>query len=365
VFEGGARAHSSPYDPSVAGRAAPKQTTAQLRARVAELERERVLLNAIANHAPSMLCLVDADGRVRPYATNRAFEQTLGYDPEDTGGVVFWERYVPAEDADEVREAVQAVIAGGATVDLDGRWVTRAGEVVDVLWSCTPLPRFATGPAWLVSATDITERRRHEEEVRRSRARIVAAGDEARKRLERDLHDGAQQRLMSLLLFLRLARQKVGDDAVATLLDQSIDELGSAVQELRELARGIHPEVLTRRGIGAALRVVSARMPVPVELDVVGGRFGEQAEAAAYYVVSEALANVVKYAEASSVVVRAREEEGRLVVEVEDDGRGGADPAVGTGLRGLADRVAALDGRFTVESPPGGGTRVRAEIPVD
>jgi signal transduction histidine kinase len=170
---------------------------------------------------------------------------------------------------------------------------------------------------------------------------------------------------MSLLLFLRLARQKVDADDVARLLDQSIDELGSAVQELRELARGIHPEVLTRRGLAAALRVVCARMPLEVELDVVGGRFGEQAEAAGYYVVSEALANVVKYAEATRVVVRAREEGGRLVVEVEDDGRGGADPAAGTGLRGLADRVAALDGSFSVESPPGEGTRIHAEIPCD
>jgi PAS domain S-box-containing protein len=354
------------YDPRVATRARAKQTAAELRARVAELERERVLLNAIANHAPSMLCLVDADGCVRPFATNRAFERTLGYDPKETGGVHFWERYVPPEDADEVRAAIDAAIAGREGREHDGRWLTRAGDVVHVLWSCTPLPEFATGPAWLISATDIGDRKRHEEEVRRSRARIVAAADEARKRLERNLHDGAQQRLMSLLLFLRLARSKAADDpSVAELLDQAVEELSAAVTELRELARGIHPEVLSRRGLGAALRVMAARQPTAVDLEVPKERYGETVEAAAYYVVSEALANVAKYAQASAVSVRVAAEGGRLVVAIEDDGVGDADAVRGTGLRGLEDRVAALDGTFKVDSPAGRGTRVHAELPLD
>jgi PAS domain S-box-containing protein len=338
--------------------------TAELRERVAELERERVLLNAVANYAPSLLCLVDADGTVRPAATNQAFERTLGYEPGETGGVVFWERYVHPEDADAVRAAIEDVAAGGAVEEHEARWVTRSGEIVHVLWSCTPLPPFATGPAWLVSGDDVTVRKRHEEEVRRSRARIVAAADEARKRLERNLHDGAQQRLTSLLLFLRLARSKAADPPVEALLEQAIEELAAAVVELRELARGIHPEVLTRRGLAAALRVIAGRMPLPVELDMPRGRFGEAVEAAAYYVVSEALANVAKYAQASTAAVRVQRLEGRLVVEVSDDGIGAADPSGGTGLSGLADRVEALEGTFSVESPRGEGTRIRAEIPL-
>jgi len=338
-----------------------------LRARVEELERERELLNAIANYAPSLLCLVDPDGTVRPLATNRAFERTLGYEPEETGGAVFWERYVDPAGADEVRAAIEAVVGGTPMQEREGRWVTSAGRFVDVLWSCTSLPMIESGPLFLVSGADITERKRQEEEVRTSRARIVAAADDARRRLERNLHDGAQQRLMASLLSLRLARAHAvaGDPGLVTVLDSSIEELAGAVKELRELARGIHPEVLTRRGLLAALRVVVARMPVPVELDVPGDRYEEAVEAAAYYVVSEALANVVRYAQAARATVRVECESGlRLEVEVCDDGVGGADPAGGTGLRGLADRVAVLDGVFEVDSPPGEGTRVRASFPL-
>ncbi len=337
---------------------------ADLHARVAELERERELLNAIANHAPSLICLIDPDGTVRPQATNRAFERTLGYQPEETGGVLFWERYVPPEDADEVRTLVEQVVAGTRMDDRDGRWLARDGRTVHVLWSCTSLPPIESGPLWLMSAADITDRKEQEEEVRRSRARIVAAADDARRRLERNLHDGAQQRLMSVLLLLRLARAKTEDDAAREVLERSIDELAEAVKELRELARGIHPEILTRRGLAAALRQAAQRMPLPIELDVPASRFPEHVEAAAYYIVSESLANVAKYAGARSVVVRATPHADLLVVEVADDGAGGADPSGGTGLSGLADRMAALDGIFTVDSPSGEGTRIRAEIPL-
>jgi PAS domain S-box-containing protein len=332
-----------------------------LRARVAELERERELLNAIANYAPSLLCLVGADGVVRPTATNKAFERTLGYTPEETGGVRFWERYVPQEDAAAVRGAIERVIAGGEVVEREGRWLTRSGEVVHVLWSCTPLPMIESGPVFLVSAADISERKQQEEEVRTSRARLVAAADDARRRLERNLHDGAQQRLMSLLLALRMNRNRATEPE---LFDAPIDELTAALDELRELARGIHPEILTRRGLAAAVNGLADRAPVPVELDVPPGRFAEPVEAAAYYVVSEALANVARYAEASSADIRIAADEGRLVIEVSDDGIGGADAERGTGLRGLADRVASLDGTLAVESPVGQGTRVRAEIPL-
>jgi signal transduction histidine kinase len=200
-----------------------------------------------------------------------------------------------------------------------------------------------------------------------SRARLVTAGDEERRRLERNLHDGAQQRLVSVSVSLRLARawlEKSDSPDVAELLVEANAELGLAVEELRELARGIHPAVLTERGLGPALTSLADRAPVPVHVDgPPSERLPLRVEAAAYYVVSEALANVAKYADASSVSVKVGRENGYAVVEVVDDGVGGADPELGSGLHGLADRVEALDGDLWIESPPGHGTRIRAEIP--
>jgi PAS domain S-box-containing protein len=337
-----------------------------LRARVVELERVRELLNAIANYAPSLLCLVDVEGRLRPGASNIAFERLLGYEPGATGGDFFWEKYVPAEDAEAVRASIEDTIANGTVTEQDGRWLTRGGRTVDVAWSCTPLPNVTDGQLYLICGTDITERKRQEEEVRTSRTRIVTAADEARRRLERDLHDGAQQRLVVLLLSLRALRIEAADDpALQQRLDEAIDELSGALYDLRELARGIHPVALTERGLPAAIRVVSDRAPVPVELSIPTDRYPETVESTAYYVVVEALTNVAKYAQASSAAVRITRSDSRLVVEVEDDGVGGADATEGSGLHGLADRVAALDGRFEVDSEPGAGTRVRAEIPLD
>jgi signal transduction histidine kinase len=204
------------------------------------------------------------------------------------------------------------------------------------------------------------------EELLASRARIVEAGDAERRRLERNLHDGAQQRLVSLSLSLRLAQAKLGSDphAADEILSGASVELALALEELRELARGIHPAVLTDRGLGPALESLADRTPVPVNLEEVpDGRLPAPVEAAAFYVVSEALTNVTKYADASSVNVRIAQEDGYAIVEVADDGCGGADPKGGSGLRGLSDRVAALEGRLAIVSPPGAGTRIRAEIP--
>jgi signal transduction histidine kinase len=210
------------------------------------------------------------------------------------------------------------------------------------------------------------ELRARVEELRASRSRIVQATDDERRRLERDLHDGAQQRLVSLALNLRLARSKIDEDpaAAAELIDETAAELGEATDELRELARGLHPAVLSDRGLGPALEALAGRAPVPVALgDPPAERLPAPVESAAYFVVAEALTNVARYADASRAEVSVVRDNGRVEVEVRDDGVGGADPAAGSGLRGLADRVAALDGLLQVESRAGEGTTVRAVIP--
>jgi signal transduction histidine kinase len=200
------------------------------------------------------------------------------------------------------------------------------------------------------------------EELRTSRARLVEAGDTARRRLERDLHDGAQSRLVAVMLKLRLAQMKVeGSSEAAELLDEAGADLRASLEELRELARGIHPAILTDRGLAAALQALAERAPVPVSLSV--AEVPRAVEAAIYFVVSEGLTNVAKYAGASSAAVTVRREATAVSVEIADDGVGGADMAAGSGLRGLSDRVGALDGRVWVESPPGEGTTLRAEIP--
>jgi len=203
------------------------------------------------------------------------------------------------------------------------------------------------------------------EDLRASRARLVEAADTERRRLERNLHDGAQQRLVALLLSFALARAQFASDPAATdLLERWRSELAAALSELRELARGLHPAVLSERGLRAALQGLASRASLPVEL---GGlpdeRLPAAVEAAAYYLVAEALTNVAKYAQASVASVRVMRENGHVLVEIVDDGIGGADPRGGSGIRGLADRVEALDGRLNVESPPGVGTCIRAEIP--
>jgi PAS domain S-box-containing protein len=199
------------------------------------------------------------------------------------------------------------------------------------------------------------------EQLAASRKRIVQAGDAERRRLERNLHDGAQQRLVSLSLTLRLAARRHGDDPD---LNHAVDELGQALEELRELARGIHPAVLTEYGLAPAIEALATRTPFPVDIEVaLEDRLPAPVEAAAYYVVSEALTNVTKYADASDVRVHVFRDDGCAHVEVRDDGVGGAQEDRGSGLRGLADRVEALGGALWITSPPGEGTTLLAEIP--
>jgi signal transduction histidine kinase len=203
------------------------------------------------------------------------------------------------------------------------------------------------------------------EQLAASRARIVQAGDEERRRLGRDLHDGAQQELVGAMISLRLAQRKLarGPDEAGELVQDALDRMETGIRDLRELAAGIHPSVLTDRGLGVALEALAGRAPMPVELsEVPSERLPAPVETSAYFVVAEALTNAAKHARCSHIHVGVRVEEGAATVEVFDDGVGGADPSAGSGLRGLADRVNALGGRLDIQSPAGEGTRVRARI---
>jgi signal transduction histidine kinase len=200
------------------------------------------------------------------------------------------------------------------------------------------------------------------EEVRASRARIVEAGDAERRRIERDLHDGAQQRLVALAM--RLDQARAGSTGAASLIDETTAELLQAVREVRDIARGLHPTILTDAGLAAAVEALAERTPFPVIVNVTDARFGPEIEAAAYYVVAEGLTNIARYATATEARVEARLTGGKLTVTVSDNGRGGADPAAGSGLRGLMDRLAAIDGQLSVSSPPGDGTTLSATFPV-
>ena len=331
-----------------------------------ENERERAFLNAIANNAPSLLCLVDANGVLTDRGANIAFEHTLEYDPGEIGGQVLWETFVDPLDRDAVKAVIEGVAEGEQPQERDHTWITKSGRPLSMAWTVTPLPVIDERTLFLITAVDITERKRNAEDLRASRARLVRAEESARRTLERNLHDGAQQRLVALSVSLRLleSRLKEDPDGALELLSGAHIELTHALGELRELARGIHPAVLTDRGLRPALETLAARAPVPVELVAPDERLHADVEAAAYYVVAEALTNVAKYAHATSVSVSAAPHNGALVVTVADDGVGGADPEAGSGLRGLADRVAAFDGTLTVESPAGAGTSIRAEIPL-
>ncbi len=203
------------------------------------------------------------------------------------------------------------------------------------------------------------------EELRASRARIVRAGDDERRRLERDLHDGAQQRLLGLGLALQLIRARAPEDVTDALVAEAEDELREALRELRDLARGIHPAVLVDQGLDSAIKTLARRAPIPVHVTGTDGdRLPRHVETAAYFVVAEALANIARHSDAHQAEISVRHQNGTAIVEIHDDGRGGAD-ADGSGLRGLADRVGSLDGTFAVVSPPGEGTLLIAEIPCE
>jgi signal transduction histidine kinase len=280
--------------------------------------------------------------------------------------LAFWlpeqERYVDAAGAPMVVGSDQMV----TEIERDGRRVAAIVHDRALAEHTETVQAAGAATALLLENQRLdAELRAHIVELRASRTRIVEAADTERRRIERNLHDGAQSRLVALALNLRLGRAAVDDESpAAALIDASIDEVRQSLEELRELARGIHPPVLSQRGLEPALRVLAARAPLPVEfVGGLGDRLPEAVETAAYFVVSEALTNMAKYARAEHATVRIEREDGRLLLEIRDDGVGGAHPDAGSGLRGLADRVAALDGELDITSPAGEGTRLRVRLP--
>jgi PAS domain S-box-containing protein len=345
------------------------------------------LLAALVDSVADGLYLVDDAGRVR--FVNPAGLALLGYDDEREllGAASHATIHGVRPDGTPFPEDACPLLRPrrtGEVVHVEDDWfVRRDGTFVNVAYSSSPVAASGGGRGAVVVFRDVSARREAERERERaaqaaakadalqaSRARIVAAADAERVRLGRDLHDGAQQRLVHVALSTQLAlgRLAAQDDAGArALLTDALAEARTAIDELRDLAAGIHPSVLTNRGLRAAVEALTAHAPVPTAFSVVDGRFPPAVEAAAYFVVAEALTNIAKHAQATRAEVTVtRDADGEaLVVAVADDGRGGAALGAGSGLRGLEDRVGALGGTLAVQSVPGEGTRVRARLPLD
>jgi PAS domain S-box-containing protein len=288
-----------------------------------------------------------------------------------------WGELIHPDDRDRVLQTLLEAPADGTIVEVEYRVRRADGSLAWLLSRCRKLVE-PDGTAWLHGAAiDVTARHEAEElgrrleaervrtaEIEASRARIVEAGYEARRQLERDLHDGAQQRLVVASLKLKRAALEVRGTRSESLVNEAFDQLQNGLAELRDLARGIHPAVLSEFGLAMALEGLAARSPVPVELQVMKERVQPAVEAAIYFTVTEALTNVARYAHATHATIGVTVQDGALVAEVADDGVGGASADSGSGLRGLMDRLDALGGTLSVESPPGRGTVVRARVPL-
>ena len=288
-----------------------------------------------------------------------------------------WADLIHPDDREPSRAAVLAAPADGTITEVEYRVQRADGSYAWIL------SRFRKVVAedesvWVHGAAlDVTARHEADELRRRleaeqgrteaieaSRARLVQAGDDARRRLERDLHDGAQQRFVISLMTLRRAVKETAGTSAAPLVAETVEHLEQGLAELRELARGLHPSSLGERGLAHAVERLASRCPVPVERQVVDERLPRSAETALYFTVAEALTNVAKYADATRVRVSVAVEDGHATVEIADDGCGGAVASDGSGLRGLADRLEAIGGTLEIESPAGGGTVVRARVPL-
>ena len=340
--------------------------------------RPEAELQALIDSSPLALVEFDLDTCIRLW--NPAAERIFGWTCEEMlgrGGLPL----APDAKRAESEALFASVLAGESITDFETVLQRKDGSFVDVSISAAPV-KDGSGRVIgnMVAYTDISERKAQEAELHRlnvelhekleelaaSRARIVTAGDVERRRLERNLHDGAQQRLVTLSLSLRLALSRFESDPAGSraAIEEAAEELAVALDEVRELARGLHPVVLSDRGLRAAVESLADRAPIAVEIaEIADERLPEPVESAAYYLIAEALTNITKYAQASTVRVRVDATDGAIVVEVSDDGVGGADPAAGSGLRGLADRVETLGGSLEVVSPRGDGTSLRAEIP--
>jgi PAS domain S-box-containing protein len=331
------------------------------------------LARAVLHAALDCAITIDDTGHVVDF--NPAAERTFGYSAAEAVGREMGELIVPPSLREQHRRGLRRYLATGEArvlnrrIEIQGMRSDGSEFPVELTITRADIPGRRLFVGYL---RDITERVDTDRELRESRARIVAAADESRRRLERDLHDGAQQQLVGLALTLRLAKDRAHTDPSASeeLLREAAADLEQATSDLRDLARGIHPAVLTEGGLRPALRSLVSRSKLPVTLDtdhLPSYRLPGPVEATAYFVVSEGLTNVARSAGASSVSVRLACDETaadhRLLVEVRDDGLGGADPSAGSGLRGLADRIGALDGTLTITSPPGGGTILLADLP--
>ena len=336
-------------------------------------QAERVGQSVQRRHTATLQASLDSvitmDHRGRVIEFNPAAERTFGYRTDEAVGREMAELIVPPDLREAHRAGLNRYLETGEARLLDRRIEIEAiragGERFPVELTITRIDT-PGNPVFTGHVRDITDRVRAEGELRDSRARLVEAADDARRRIERDLHDGAQQQLVAVAMELQTARSALdgGDEEAAALIDIARADLESAITELRELARGIHPAVLTEGGLDPALRGLAKRSPLPVRIAAVPTeRFPAPIEAAAYFVVAEALTNAARHATgATAAEVELTWADGSLAVEVRDDGAGGVDPA-GGGLRGLADRVTAIGGTLEVKSPSGGPTALRAVMP--
>jgi PAS domain S-box-containing protein len=336
------------------------------------VERE---FEEVFNLSPDLICIAGLDGYFK--RVNPAFEEAFGYSSEELLSRPLVEFGHP-EDRAFAREALAKLARGEEVPRFENRNIRADGSILWLEWSCRALPEEGIVYG---AARDVTDRKRADAELREaqqtvemsraelaaSRARVVTASAEERRRVVRDLHDGAQQRLVHSVITLKLALRglRTGDRHAEEFVSEALDHAEQANSELRELVHGILPGVLTSGGLSSSVEELATRATLPVAVDVSKDRFPPDVEATAYFVVSEALTNAVKHSRAEGVRIAARVDNGALRVVVHDDGIGGADPSRGSGLTGLRDRVEALSGTIEIASPAGSGTSLVAEIPID